>query len=140
MEFDVCSSDLPPRGDNLRGYIGIEENALSYSMGDDTPPDLFERYTAGRPDVPDDAFHNARRETLFQPNVWPAALPPAGAIAGAYFREMERLTADLLRIFAVALGIDEDFFAAKITRHRSEARRVGKECVCECRQRGSREQ
>src|SRR3546814_10287001 len=78
-------------------------------MGDETPPDLFERYTAGRPDVPDDAFHNARRETLFQPNVWPAALPQAGAIAGDYFREMERLTADLLRIFAVALGIDEDF-------------------------------
>src|SRR3546814_8179726 len=38
----------PPRGDTLRGYIGIEENALSYSMGDETPTDLFERYTAGR--------------------------------------------------------------------------------------------
>ena len=105
------------RGDNLRGYVGLEENALSYSMGKETPPDLFERYTCGRPDVPDDAFHNARRATVFQPNIWPAARPGMGPAISDYFREMERLIADLLRICAMACGVDEQFFADKIDRH-----------------------
>ena len=106
-----------PRGDNLRGYIGIEENALSHSMGADTPPDLFERYTCGLPDVPDDAFHNVRRETIFQPNIWPPDRPRMGAAISGYFRAMEKLTADLLCVCAVALELDEHFFADKIDRH-----------------------
>jgi isopenicillin N synthase-like dioxygenase len=106
-----------PRGDNLRGYIGLEENALSYSMGAETPPDLFERYTCGRPDVPDDPFHTARRATVFQPNIWPQACPAMGQVISDYFREMERLIADLLRICALACGVDEQFFADKIDHH-----------------------
>jgi len=106
-----------PRGDNLRGYVGIEENALSYSIDATTPPDLFERFTCGLPDVPDDAFHNARRDTLFQPNIWPAARPSMAPVAGDYFRAMERLIADLLRLCAVALDVDEQFFADKIDHH-----------------------
>jgi len=106
-----------PRGDNMRGYVGIEENALSYSMDADTPPDLFERYTCGLPDVPDDAFHNARRETHFQPNVWPPDRPRMGIAVSDYFRAMEKLTADLLCVCAVALGLDEHFFADKIDHH-----------------------
>ncbi|MFM9887000.1 MAG: isopenicillin N synthase family dioxygenase [Burkholderiales bacterium] len=105
------------RGDNLRGYVGLEENALSYSMGNETPPDLFERYTCGRPDVPDDAFHDARRTTVFQPNIWSASHPTMGPVISDYFRELERLIADLLRISALALGVEEQFFADKIDRH-----------------------
>lgn len=106
-----------PSGDNLRGYVGLEENALSYSMDADTPPDLFERYTCGLPDVPDDAFHNARRETLFQPNIWPSARPRMGVTISGYFSAMEILTANLLGVCAVALGLDEHFFADKIDHH-----------------------
>jgi isopenicillin N synthase-like dioxygenase len=106
-----------PHGDNLRGYVGIEENALSYSMDADTPPDLFERYTCGLPGVPGDAFHNARGDTLFQPNIWPPARPRMGVAISDYFRAMEKLTADLLCVCAVALGLDEHFFADKIDHH-----------------------
>jgi isopenicillin N synthase-like dioxygenase len=106
-----------PRGDNMRGYVAIEENALSYSMDEDTPPDLFERYTCGRPDVPDDAFHAAHGETLFQPNIWPAGRPRMAGVVGDYFRAMERLIGDLLRLCAVALEVDEQFFADKIDHH-----------------------
>lgn len=105
------------RGDNLRGYVGIEENALSYSMDADTPPDLFERFTCGLPDVPDDAFHKIHSETLFQPNVWPAGRPRISIVVSDYFRAMEKLSAELLRTCAVALGLDEHFFADKIDHH-----------------------
>jgi isopenicillin N synthase-like dioxygenase len=39
-----------------------------------------------------------------------------------YYREMERLSADLLRLFAMALQLDHEFFADKIHYHRSSLR------------------
>ena len=105
------------RNDNMRGYVGLEENTLSYSMSDYSPPDLFERYTCGIPDIPNDDFHNARRDSIFQTNIWPKDPPEMGASVSDYFRAMEKLTANLLRICASALKVDENFFTDKIDHH-----------------------
>lgn len=47
---------------------------------------------------------------FYKPNRWPAAMPEMAAICNAYYTEMERLSSDLLRVFALGLGLNEDRF------------------------------
>jgi len=107
---------MPP--DRYRGYTPLGGESLAYSLDQQTPPDLKESFSMGPFDHPLDEYHSgAAGARFFAPNIWPDR--PAGMPATweAYFAEMERLAADLMRIFAVALGVEEDFFADKIDKH-----------------------
>ena len=108
-----------------RGYIPVGDESLSYSLGREAPPDVKEVLAIGREDVPDDDYYRRGPAALhFAPNLWPAQ--PAGIreVAIAYVQQMERLAADLMRIFAVALALPESFFADKIDRHISAIRAI----------------
>ena len=105
------------RSDNMRGYVELEENTLSSSMSNYSPPDSFKRYTCWIPDIPNDDFHNARRDSIFQTNIWPKELPEMSVSVRNYFRSMEKLTTNLLRICKSTLKIDENFFTDKIDYH-----------------------
>ncbi|TCK21072.1 isopenicillin N synthase-like dioxygenase [Pseudonocardia endophytica] len=93
-----------------RGWLppGVEANAAA--EGVTSPPDLKETYAVGAdtptgdPDL--DGF-------WFPPNVWPDEVPDLRAAVVRHVGAMRALADDLLRIGAVALGRDEDFF----TRH-----------------------
>lgn len=107
---------MPP--DRYRGYIGLGHEALANSLDQATPPDLKESFSIGPFDVPDDAYHRAARPgNFFAPNIWPEQ--PAGfrRVWERYFREMERLSTLLMRVFAVGLGMPERFFDDKIDHH-----------------------
>lgn len=104
--------------DRYRGYISLGNEALANSLDQTSPPDIKESFSIGPFDVPDDAYHRAARPgNFFAKNIWPER--PAGfrSIWEAYFREMERLSTDLMRIFALGLGMPEHFFDDKIDRH-----------------------
>jgi len=106
-----------------RGFSPIAAEAVSYSRLQLTPGDLKESFTAGPPDVPDDEYYRrGMARTLFAANRWPAR--PAGfeAIHREYFHTMERLGASLMQLFALSLGLDENFFDDKIDRHTSVLR------------------
>jgi isopenicillin N synthase-like dioxygenase len=103
--------------DNVRGYRGMNATALSRSRGEDSPPDLMERFTVGQFDVPDDEYHNVRRGTYFQTNRWPDVVPSFEQAAKRYYREMERLAADLMRLFASALNLPERHFERYFDKH-----------------------
>lgn len=102
--------------DSNRGYRGRDATALAHSRGDYTPPDLMERFTTGRTDIPADDYHRARAHNHFQPNRWPAD-PDFAQTAIAYYAAMERLAADLMRVFARALDLQEDHFVPFCDRH-----------------------
>lgn len=107
---------MPP--DRYRGYIAYGNEALAYSLDEQTPPDLKESFSIGPVDAPDDAYHRAAAPAnFFAPNMWPADLPEFQAAWSAYYRHMEALAATLMRAFAMALGMDERFFDDKIDRH-----------------------
>lgn len=107
---------MPP--DRYRGYIAYGNEALAYSLDEQTPPDLKESFSIGPVDAPDDAYHRAAAPAnFFAPNMWPADLPEFQAAWSAYYRHMEALAATLMRAFAMALGMDERFFDGKIDRH-----------------------
>ena len=106
-----------------RGYTPLAELGLSYSEDADdlktdhsAPPDLFERYRIG----PVDAYATLPRSpfarTAYAPNIWPTRPRDFRRVMEAYSRGMSGLARDLLSLFALALGLQADWFADKIDR------------------------
>jgi isopenicillin N synthase-like dioxygenase len=107
---------MPP--DRYRGYIAYGNEALAYSLDERTPPDLKESFSIGPIDAADDDYHRAAAPAnFFAPNMWPEGLPAFRSTWTDYYRHMEALAATLMRIFALALDMDEHFFDDKIDRH-----------------------
>jgi isopenicillin N synthase-like dioxygenase len=127
----------PPVPGTPRGYIALGIEALSY--GNDparaaemaaplrdaeggalraAAPDLKEYYHFGRERWPDEPYYtSAEGRRYFIPNLWPAKPQGFCAAAERYYGEMERLVVLLMRLAALGLGLDEEFFADKIDKH-----------------------
>jgi isopenicillin N synthase-like dioxygenase len=104
--------------DRYRGYISPGSEALSYSLDQESPPDLKESFSIGPVDAPDDSYHRAAAPgKFFAPNFWPDSPVNFRPTWEAYYREMERVATVLMRIFAVGLGMDKSFFDDKVDRH-----------------------
>ena len=101
-----------------RGYHALGTKYLARTLGQDTPPDLREQFYIG-PLAPDRAriAHLPAAARFYADNIWPDR--PAGFrdIVTGYFHAMERLARDLMRIFALALGLPETWFDASIDNH-----------------------
>lgn len=111
-----------PRPEQSRGYIGVGDEHLGYGIGQRTT-DLKEFFAVGPVDVPDEEYYTCPAAyPSFAPNVWPAR--PAGlrVVFTEYYRAMERLAAQLMRIFALALDLPEEIFRDKTDRHISGMR------------------
>jgi isopenicillin N synthase-like dioxygenase len=108
---------VEPTDARVRGFTPIGAQGLAYSLNEATPPDLFERFRMGRCEIPDDEYHRARAATYFAPNLWPAFAPGFREALSAYYAAMERLAADLMASFALALELPERFFDDRIDRH-----------------------
>jgi isopenicillin N synthase-like dioxygenase len=106
-----------------RGYIGLEEESVARSRDPSaTAGDLNESLMIGPVDPPpfDPADPIASRH--FAPNLWPARPEGLREAWTAYYRAMGALAAELMRLFALALRIDEHFFDDKIDRQISRLR------------------
>jgi isopenicillin N synthase-like dioxygenase len=108
-----------PRPDWVRGYSMVGGEGLSYSLDKPAPPDLKESLTIGPVNVPehDEYFHGAAAGPHFAPNLWPERPPALKPTWIAYFKAMENLSAQLMRIFALSLDLPEHFFDDKIDKH-----------------------
>lgn len=98
------------------GYLGPGTEALAKSKGEDTPPDLKESFNGGPLAVPAGLDDPDALAFCYAPTIWPER--PAGFRAAweAYYAQMERLAARIMRAFAVALELPETFFDDKIDR------------------------
>ena len=112
-----------PKPEQSRGYIGLGDENLSYSLGSTDVTDLKEFFAIGPVDVPDDEYHRcAAAYPSFAPNVWPERPADLRPVWTEYYHAMERLAARLLESFALALDLPEDFFHDKTDRHISGIR------------------
>jgi isopenicillin N synthase-like dioxygenase len=94
--------------ETYRGWVaaGRESNAATYGV--DTPPDLKETYAYGPVDVPDpDLVQRAPR--WFAENRWPLGQDRFRPAAEAWWRAARSLSDTLLEIFAVGLGLPEQY-------------------------------
>ena len=98
-----------------RGWIpqGGEANAFYGEVADPSRADLKESLTNGRDFLTGDEAVDAQ---WFAPNVWPAECPGLAALAGEFTEQARALYYDLLRMGAVALGLDQEFFVAHVRR------------------------
>jgi isopenicillin N synthase-like dioxygenase len=98
-----------------RGWIpqGGEANAFYGEVADPARADLKESITNGRDFLTGDA---AVDEEWFTPNVWPAECPELPALAAEFTEQARALYYDLLRMGAVALGLDEEIFVSHVMR------------------------
>ena len=97
-----------------RGWIPPGAEANAGSDGLDTPPDLKESFTFGPEEVPL-AVVGTPEEEWFGPNSWPAATPGLAAAATGFAAGCAALAEDLLRVFALALDLADDFFVSRCT-------------------------
>jgi isopenicillin N synthase-like dioxygenase len=109
---------ISPVGDRHQGYA---PNANPY---DDTPagdrPVVREQYHSYRYDTPEEAIADGYPEGVrssLLANLWPEE--PASFVADwqRYFALMEEMAGRMLHIFAVALGLPEDWFDDKVDQH-----------------------
>jgi isopenicillin N synthase-like dioxygenase len=102
-----------------RGYAGYGQEALAYSLGIDTPADMFEAFNVGTP-IPDgqrgDPYYATELERFFVDNVWAAEVPGMESAWMAYFAECERIASYFDQIFALALGTEPTFFTQRAGR------------------------
>ncbi|MEM7271921.1 MAG: 2-oxoglutarate and iron-dependent oxygenase domain-containing protein [Actinomycetota bacterium] len=98
-----------------RGYAPFESEALSYSLGLESEPDLFEAFNVGREVVPDGVDQDATR-TYFSPNVWPAEPADMREVYLRYWDACEGLGHLLCEVFARALGLPAGFFEPYLDR------------------------
>jgi isopenicillin N synthase-like dioxygenase len=105
-----------PAGMN-RGYHQVGGEALASANDRAAPPDLKVFFHIGPVDTSDDPYYtSALGRRHFTPNIWPAA--PAGfeQAGTAYYRAMSSLIVFLMRLAALALGVEETFFDDKVDR------------------------
>jgi isopenicillin N synthase-like dioxygenase len=107
-----------------RGYRAQGIEALAQANASAAPPDLKEFYHFSRQEGwPDEPYYTGvEGRRYFIPNLWPAEPKGFAACALAYYAEMEKLVAFMMRLAALALDLDEHFFADKIDRHVSAMR------------------
>lgn len=125
MSYDFFNRPLaqkqemaPADSQTPRGYRALGLESLSAGNAQETPPDLKEYYHFGREQWPEEPYYiSTAGQRYFIPNVWPDQ--PAGwaDVAQRYYLELERLTEEMMSLCAIALGLDETFFADKIDRH-----------------------
>jgi len=113
---EKMAQKMPP--DRYRGYTSPGAESLAASYGQKSPPDLKESFSIGPIEIPDDDYHSpASAGAFFASNIWPNGLPEMERLWSEYYGEMERVSTQLMRLFALALGLDEHFFDDKVDRH-----------------------
>jgi isopenicillin N synthase-like dioxygenase len=97
------------------GYLLPQAEALAKSRGEETPPDLKESFNGGPLAVPPGMTDPQALAFCYAETIWPPAPEGFRDAWQAYYREMEGLAARIMRVFAVALELPEEFFERFIT-------------------------
>jgi isopenicillin N synthase-like dioxygenase len=106
-----------------RGYDKVGGQALAKTLGVSAPPDLQEIFAFGQPQIGDAPYYREGFGSIhFAPNLWPQRPADFRANAEDYYRAMVGLSRNLMRLFALALKLPEDFFDARIDRQISNIR------------------
>ena len=115
-----------------RGYNWVGDRSIAYSTGQPAPPDIQEAFAFGS----DGAAALAAQvdETcgrMYAPNIWPARPHDFKDTMLRYHVAMSALSLRVLHAMAVALGMNEDYFADKFDRRSSVGRVIRYPAVTE---------
>ena len=96
------------------GYLGAQLESLAKSRNVDAPPDLKESFNGGPERPPESMTDPEALAFCYAATIWPDA--PEGFVAAwrSYYAAMEDLAARIMRLFAAALHLPENYFASFI--------------------------
>jgi isopenicillin N synthase-like dioxygenase len=106
-----------------RGYYEMGSSAVAYAYSGDerdaAAPDYVERFSINRVEIDgaDPYYQTEQGRRIFAPNIWPATVPGFERAWTDYYHAMESLAQTLMRLFALALDLDEHWFDDKIDKH-----------------------
>ncbi len=104
------------------GYGSLAVERLAASLGVDTPPDLKETFSIGPPPDRVESVDDPSASFVFSATPWPRRLPEMEQVMRRYYDALAGLAGRLMRVMAVALGLDETIFDSSIDRHTSALR------------------
>lgn len=107
LPADVKRRSIAPAGVN-RGYTAPGSERLSYSIGLDSPADLFEAFNVGA--CADDFPHLELDPVVYAANVWPEEPASFAADVTTWFRAAGDLARTMEEVFALALGLPSGWF------------------------------
>jgi isopenicillin N synthase-like dioxygenase len=105
----AAKSAFRPVADGAPGYYPLAAGSLSRTLGEDGPPDAKESFTTGP--LVDGSGGDPALARWFPAPRWPD-VPGFAETWTAYYRAMDGLAQRLLALFARALDLPEDRFAA----------------------------
>jgi isopenicillin N synthase-like dioxygenase len=112
-----------PAPDVTRGYMPMKAEVLVRSRGGGAPGDLNESLMIGPVDVLDTPYYTAPAAGRhFAENLWPARPQGLRQVYESYYRVMDALAIDLMRLFALALDLPERYFDSSVDRSISRLR------------------
>lgn len=112
-----------PAPDVTRGYMPMKAEVLVRSRGGNAPGDLNESLMIGSVDADGSAYYTAPEAGRhFATNPWPGRPEGLRPIYERYYRVMDTLAIDLMRLFALALGLPENYFDSSVDRSISRLR------------------
>ena len=107
----------------FRGYIGVGDETVSYTLDEAAPPDLKESFVVGRPDAGTGSYYTEGLGRLaFAPNRWPKGFPALQTALESTYWAFESLGRDIIRLCALGLDLEETWFDDKFNHHCSTFR------------------
>ncbi len=125
LPVEIKSRCTPSDPSINRGYAARGTEALSYSIGRDAPPDLFEAFNIGEDNVDyADPFYASQQDGAFVPNIWPEWPATLRSALMDYFGSARQVALTLTEVFAVALGLSADWFTPFVDRSTTTMRSI----------------
>jgi isopenicillin N synthase-like dioxygenase len=107
-------SVAPAESDGMVGYTAYGSQALAYTAGASSPPDLMEAFSIGRADATGPFYDSYR--AWFPPNVWPERPVSLQATADALEQVLHDTADVVLRAMSMALDLPEDWLVERAAR------------------------
>ncbi|SDG24743.1 isopenicillin N synthase family dioxygenase [Pseudonocardia oroxyli] len=111
-----------PHAGVSRGYFTVGQQSIAAAMGTGTTTDLLEALTFGPMGPFAEPTGSADDHIHFAPNRWPQTPATLQRRVEEYYAAMRGLAATIMRVFALALDLDEQHFADKTDRSPSNLR------------------
>jgi isopenicillin N synthase-like dioxygenase len=100
-----------------RGYSPMQAESLAKSLGNETLPDRKESFSICPLYAPEYARSHPEYDFFYGENFWPQNPADFESAWTRYYGAMEKLGADIMSLFAVALDLPDDFFESFHTHH-----------------------
>ena len=104
---------LAPHKGYPYGYFMNETESLAKSKGQNTPPDLKESFNGGPLKRPVQIKNKDALNFCYVPTIWPK-IKNFKQFWSSYYKEMEKLADRIMKVFAYALNLDQNYFSKYI--------------------------